>query len=197
MAVNTGKTESDIGLRESLTHRIVSIETERLVLETLTPGNMSTDYLTWLQDPDVVRYLEVRHTDQSCERIQNYVQDMLASADNLMMGMFLKLGKRHIGNIKLGPVNWRYGRADIGLVIGDRACWCRGYATEAIEGVGQIAFNILTLRRVEAGVYASNKGSIKAFLNADFRREGILKGQWILDGQPEDHIILGRLAEGS
>lgn len=197
MAGDTGKPESDAELSGNLEQRFVSVETKRLILETLTLGNMSPDYFKWLRDPEVVRYLEVRHMDQSCERIQDYVQDMLASADNLMLGMFLKKPKRHIGNIKLGPVNWRYRRADVGLVIGDKDCWGKGYASEAIDGVCHIAFNILTLRRVEAGVYASNKGSIKSFLNADFTREGILKGQWILDGQPEDHIILGRLAHNS
>jgi ribosomal-protein-alanine N-acetyltransferase len=123
------------------------------------------------------------------------VFERLAHFLALLLGIFLKGDRRHIGNIKMGPVNWRYGRADVGLVIGDKSCWGNGYATGAISGICEFAFTTLGLRRLEAGAYSSNVGSIKAFLKARFVQEGILRGRWTLDGQAENHVIVGRLAE--
>ncbi len=168
---------------------------DRLILETLTIGNMSADYIGWLQNPEVSRYLETRHSAQTREGIAKFVEDMLASDKDLMMGIFLKEKKKHIGNIKLGSVNWRYGRADIGIIIGDMTCWGKGYGTEAINCLCRIAFDTIGLRRVEAGAYAGNKASIKSFLKADFRQEGVQRGRWIVDGKPEDGVLLARLSD--
>ena len=47
---------------------------------------------------------------------------------------------RHIGNIKLGPIQWLHRRADLSLFIGDKSCWSLGYASEAIGLVRDWAF---------------------------------------------------------
>ena len=178
----------------SLSNTILKRESERLVLETLTPANMSDDYIAWLQDPEILKYLEIRHSKQTREKIITFVQSMLESDDNLLMGIFLQDGKKHIGNIKLGPVHKIYPRADIGIIIGDKNSWGKGYASEAIDTLCRIAFETLGLRRVQAGAYASNGGSIKAFEKVGFKKEGVLKDHWILDGKPEDEILFARLA---
>ncbi len=179
---------------ESLARYTVSQSSDRLMLETLRVENMSSDYIDWLQDPAILQYLEIRHApSQTRESIVKYVQDMFGSENNLMMGIFLKADKKHIGNIKLGPVNWKYRRADIGIIIGDKESWGQGYATEAINSLCQIAFDVIGLNRVQAGAYANNEASLKAFLKADFRQEGVLKNYWILNEKPEDQILLGRL----
>jgi RimJ/RimL family protein N-acetyltransferase len=121
--------------------------------------------------------------------------DMLESDNDLMMGIFLKSNKTHFGNIKLGALNRLYSRADIGIMIGDQACWGKGYATEAISCLCRIAFDTIGIRRLTAGAYASNKGSIKAFLKAGFRQEGVLNGHWMLNGKSEDGVLLGKMSE--
>lgn len=169
-----------------------SHESERLKLETLTPQNMSDEYVSWLQDPEIIQYLEVRHAQQTQETVTSFVQDMLESENNLMLGIFTKTDNKHIGNIKIGPINWRYGRADIGIIIGDKNAWGKGYATETIQSICDIAFKTLELTRLQAGAYASNAGSLKAFKKAGFKQEGILKAYWKLENNPEDQVLLGK-----
>jgi RimJ/RimL family protein N-acetyltransferase len=171
------------------------VVTNSLIIETLTTDNMSAAYLTWLQDPNVTQYLETRHTQHTRESVAQYVESMLTSDNDLMMGIFLKSKKKHIGNIKMGGLDRLYGRADIGIMIGERNFWGKGYASEAINGLCDLAFNTIGVRRLWAGAYASNKGSTKAFLKAGFRQEGILRGNCILNGQPEDAILVGKLSE--
>ena len=45
----------------------------------------------------------------------------------------IKTTDKHIGNIKLGPINWIHRYGDISLLIGDKDYWGKGIATEAIR----------------------------------------------------------------
>ncbi|MDB5492030.1 MAG: acetyltransferase [Micavibrio sp.] len=175
---------------------LTSIATDNLVIKTLTAENMSEDYWGWLNDTDITQYLEIRHTKYSRESLSQFVEAMFLSDNDLLMGIFLKSDEnKHIGNIKLGSLNRRYARADIGIMIGDRNSWGKGYASEAIKGLSAFAFGEIGLRRLYAGMYASNKASTKAFLNSGFRQEGIMKGHYFLNGQLEDGIIVAKLSQ--
>lgn len=170
-----------------------SIETPQLILRTLRPENMSSAYLDWLQDDEIIQYLEIRHLDHNLENITAFVQNNFISPDDLLMGIFLKSENQHIGNIKLGPINWRYRRGYIGLMIGERTQWGKGLATEAITGIVSIAKKQLGLMRVQAGAYANNVGSIRAFEKAGFTQEGLLKSHWIFKGKAEDEVLFGKV----
>lgn len=106
------------------------------------------------------------------DNIKDFVLSMDGSRDNLFMAICLKEGKRHIGNIKIGPINWLNRFTDIRLLIGEKDCWGKGYASEAIGLVVDIAFNKLGLHKLWAGAYDANQGSVKSFIKNRFSIEG-------------------------
>lgn len=172
----------------------INIEAPRLTLKTLTRENADIEaYVSWLNDPEILQYLEVRHAPkQTNETIRAFIAAQYESADNVLFGMFLNDDGRHIGNIKLGPVNKRYARADIGLIIGDKESWGKGFATEAIGALSGWAFTNTDLIRLQAGAYGGNTGSIKAFEKAGFTVEGRQESYWQMDdGTQQDNILVG------
>ena len=84
---------------------------------------------------------------------------------------------KHIGNIKLGPINIHHNCAEIGLIIGDKDSWGKGLASRAISIVTQFGFNQLKLAKLSAGCYENNIGSKKAFEKSGYQVEGFLKNQ--------------------
>ena len=77
---------------------------DAIVLRTLAPEDVTAGYLAWLHDADVNRYLEVRFAPPgSIEELAAFVASANASDDTLLLGIFLRAARRHIGNIKLGP----------------------------------------------------------------------------------------------
>lgn len=167
--------------------------TEAVALFVLTPDDVSDEYVAWLSDPAVARYLESRFVNHDLASTRTFVADMLVSDRNLFLGIrSLGLG-RHVGNIKLGPIDRHHGTAEIGLMIGDRAAWGKGIATQAIDRVTAIAHEELGLRKVTAGCYAGNIGSERAFLRCGFAIEGRRPAQVLCDGAPEDLILMGRV----
>lgn len=55
-------------------------------------------------------------------------------------------------------------------MIGDKNYWGRGIAADTISLISNYAFDELHLRKVFAGVYGNNIGSIKALKNVDLKK---------------------------
>ncbi|MCK6442381.1 GNAT family N-acetyltransferase [Elstera cyanobacteriorum] len=171
-----------------------ALETPQLWLRSLDDQAATGPYLTWMQDPDILRFLEARFSQHTPDSLTGFIKSMNQNPDALLLGMFLKDDGRHVGNIKLGPVSREHLRGDIGLLIGDKSVWGRGLATEAITALTRYGFDSLNLNRLYAGCYGGNEGSVRAFVKAGWQVEGRLPRYWRLeDGHWADHILLGCL----
>ncbi len=160
----------------------------------LGPDEVTDEYVTWLNDPAINRYLESRFVRHTAESTRRFVQSIVQSDDSILFGIRYVPVKRHVGNIKLGPIDRHHRRAEIGLLIGDRSVWGRGIASSAIELAARYAFESLGLLKITAGCYAGNVGSRRAFEKAGFVVEAIRKRHFLLDGAPEDAVLLARWA---
>lgn len=158
------------------------IATPRLSLRSLTATDATDDYLGWMRDPRVNRYLESRFGSFSHESLACFIADCNANPSLLLLGITVREGGRHIGNIKLGPIDRHHRLGDIGLLIGDPSAWGKGYAREAIAGLSAHALGPLDLHKLTASYYEANIGSEKAFLGAGWNIEGIRPQHFLCEG---------------
>ncbi len=168
---------------------------ERLTLRLVTEDDCGPTYVGWLADGDVHRYLETRFTEHTEDDIRAFVRDQLADPQSWLFAIVLTAADRHVGNIKIGPINPQHRYADVSYFIGDRSCWGQGLATEAIGLVTQIGFERLDLNRCQAGLYSGNAASAKALLKNGYREEGRFRKQLQGPDGWEDHLWYGILAE--
>lgn len=172
----------------------ISIANENIFLRTLRRNDASTVYLSWLSDPEVNAYLEVRFSPPiTTSDLEAFIDCVNESSDTLMLGIFLQKGGCHIGNIKLGPIDWNHQVAEIGFLIGDKEQWGKGYASKAISLLTDYAFDKLGLVKITSGCYAQNEGSRRALLNAGYIEEGRRLSQWVVAGCRQDGILMGRI----
>lgn len=158
------------------------IDAKRIYLRALSVDDCSEEYVAWLSDPEVNRYLETRHAAHDAASVREFVARIAASDVEFLFGIFLHADDRHVGNIKVGPVRREHGLADVSLLLGARDVWGKGIATEAIEAVSRYAFAVLGIAKLSASMYAPNEGSRRAFLKAGFRDEGMRRAHFELDG---------------
>lgn len=170
-------------------------ENDVVRLTVLTPEDVSDSYVEWLNDPEINRYLESRFVTHDRDGVAAFVASMLASPSSLFLAIRSKELGRHVGNIKLGPIDRYHGWGEIGLMVGAREAWGRGVATNAIAVISDIGFKDLGLRKLTAGCYASNKGSQIAFERAGFVVEASRRAHFVSDGVLEDLILLARFAD--
>lgn len=164
-------------------------------LRALDVPDCTDEYLKWLNDERINRYLETRWEEQSLSKIISFVNDIRNSTHSYLFAIISTLENKHIGNIKLGPIHPHYPRADISYFIGEVSCWGKGYATEAISLVSEWAFTDLGLHKLQAGVFDENKGSIKALKKAGFVQEACYKEELIspVTNKYCDHLFFGKI----
>ena len=73
--------------------------------------------------------------------------------------------------------------------IGEKNYWGKGYASIAVNIITSYAFNKLKLNKCLAGVYSSNKGSIKVLKKNGYVNEGVLKNQLLSGRKYEDEYV--------
>ncbi|NQT47408.1 MAG: GNAT family N-acetyltransferase [Chloroflexi bacterium] len=164
---------------------------QRIYLREVRPSDVNEDYYRWMNDPEVTRYLESGVYPNSRENLEAYVREKLGDRNSVFLAIVFKEGHRHIGNIKLGPIDWIHRLGDVGIMIGERDCWGKGYASEAISLISRYAFGRLDLHKLTAACCDSNTGSAKAFQKSGFEIEGIRKQHAFFDGKYSDVVIMG------
>lgn len=164
-------------------------------LRLLTRADCTPQYVAWLQDPEVTRYLETRWSPQSIETVIDFVSTTMSSPANYLFAIIENEGSRHIGNLKIGPINANHGFADVSYFIGEKSFWGRGYASEAVRLASHIAFDRLGLRRLQAGLYEGNRGSARALEKAGFEFEARFIRQLRGPDGLEDHLWYVRFAD--
>ncbi|MFB3924413.1 MAG: GNAT family N-acetyltransferase [Syntrophales bacterium] len=168
---------------------------KKVYLRGVRPQDVNENYLRWMNDPEVTRFLEIRYMPRSLENIRKFVESMDGNPNEILLAICLKKDGSHVGNIKLGPINRVHRFADVSLVIGEKSARGKGIGTEAISLMSRFAFNVLNIHKLRAGCYSDNKGSAKAFLRAGFMQEGVLKKQWETGGRFQDELLFGLCRE--
>ena len=173
------------------------LESERLLLRPVELTDVNETYQSWMNDPVVMQYTESRFQTHSLEQIRQYVLSVQADTSSRFFAIIEKASGKHIGNIKIGHIHPVHRHGDVGIIIGDKASWGKGYATESLRLVAGYARESLKLHKLTAGIYANNIGSIQAFLKAGFVVEGRFSRHWFCDGEYVDGLQMGLLLEGS
>jgi RimJ/RimL family protein N-acetyltransferase len=102
---------------------------------------------------------------------------------------------RLVGFIGLWVPNWNQGDGWVGIGIGDRNDWGKGYGTDAMRVLLRYAFTEINLRRVSLGLFAYNPRAQRAYEKAGFVLEGRLRQAHRRDGQRMDELLMGILRE--
>jgi RimJ/RimL family protein N-acetyltransferase len=170
-----------------------TLDGERLYLRPVQIADVTEEYVGWLNSKEINQYLESRFVTHTLESVKAYVEKNVGDQDIFFFAMARKDNNRHIGNIKLGPVDWHHKIADIGVVIGDKNSWGKGFAAEAIILLCSFAFSELGLHKLTASAYENNVGSIKAFQNAGFLEEGRKKNHYLYKDKYIDSVLLAKI----
>lgn len=167
----------------------IFIKGDRIYLKELTEKDVTSRYVNWLNDQTINRYLESRFEKWNIAKLKKYVRNISCNPQYLFLAIITN-NHKHIGNIKIGPINNIHKFTDIGILIGDKDEWNKGYATEALKLTISFIFSKLKLNKIIAGVYAANSASINIFKKCGFSVESVKKAQYIFQDRYTDSIVL-------
>jgi len=151
-------------------------------------------FVKWFNDSEVRRYLTT-YEPMSRAKEERWFEEYLTRRNDLILAIEVRQGDEwvHIGNVGLHRIDWKNRVATLGVVIGEREYWGRGYGTEAVRAMLRYAFGELGLNRVELETYEFNPRAIRCYEKAGFVREGVRRRALYREGKFHDVILMGIL----
>lgn len=96
----------------------------------------------------------------------------------------------YIGGCGINEVNWTARIATVGIMIGDKNYWNKGYGTDAMKVLIKFIFENMNIRKIKLNVFSFNIRAQKCYEKCGFKVEGILKDELFKDGKYYDEIIM-------
>lgn len=171
-----------------------TLEDQFIKLEPANAAHINDDYLSWLNDKELMRFSRQRHFTHTRETSLAY-QESFRGTNNYYWAIIEKeSGKsKLIGTIN-AYVDKTGGTADVGILIGHPSVRGKGYGKRAWALVLKFLFENLSLRKVTCGTVRGNKAMEGIAAHFKMQQEGILREQELLDEGPADILKYGLLS---
>jgi RimJ/RimL family protein N-acetyltransferase len=149
----------------------------------------------WVNDPEVTRglglYLPMSFADE-----ENWFNS-LAKRDQKEKPLAIEIRKgkewKLIGNCGVFDVDPVNSSAELGIMIGEKTEWNKGYGSEVMSLLVRHCFETLNLNRVSLKVYTENIRAVRSYEKAGFVLEGRLREAVYKFGKYDDILIMSVL----
>jgi RimJ/RimL family protein N-acetyltransferase len=157
-------------------------------LVTLRPPRIDEASLmvSWFEDMEVSRFLKRRYPP-SIEAEKEWIEDMGKASDDVIWAVQLR--DQLIGVTGIHGIDWPKQRGTTGMLIGDKAAWGRGVASEVMGLRTRFAFTQMPLRKLNSTYIEGNIASWRAQEKAGYREVGRRREQEFRDGAWLDEVL--------
>ena len=154
------------------------------------------EIMKWVNDREVTKYLsDFLYPVSRVEEEKFFLERVMRSNDTEKnMVMETKEGI-YLGQISLHKIDWKNRNAELGIVIGNKEYWGKGYGTDAIKTLLAHAFNQMNLYKVYLRVFEYNQRGIRCYEKCGFKEEGRLRKGQFYNGKYYDVILMGILKD--
>jgi RimJ/RimL family protein N-acetyltransferase len=153
-------------------------------------------FVRWFNDPEVLHYL-LMYIPMSLAEEEKWFEEQLQRRDGRIFIIEAIDGDQpvHIGNTGIHDVDWKNRTAEVGIVIGEKDYWGKGYGTDALKTLLRFAFHEMNLNRVQLRVHDYNARAIRCYEKCGFRNEGCQRQALFRDGKYHDVLLMSVLAD--
>jgi RimJ/RimL family protein N-acetyltransferase len=160
------------------------------------PETMAKLFSHWSGDSEYSRLLD---WDPACrfsvKSSQKWLEKDSEKQTNYYFAIRTLEDDRIIGVIGLDGIQWTHGDCFVGIGLGEREFWGKGYGTDAMKIILRYAFTELNLQRVSLNVFEYNPRGVRSYEKAGFSHEGRERGLLLREGKRWDVIFMGILRE--
>ncbi|MBI4306403.1 MAG: GNAT family N-acetyltransferase [Chloroflexi bacterium] len=151
------------------------LEGKLTVLRAKRPEDADADY-AWRVDPELAALDATSPLRMSLKDYVRYFRDELEYPSPWSVRLAIDTNDGvHIGNCMYYDINDQEKQAEIGIMIGDRRYWDRGYGTDALMALLGHVFTETPLERIYLHTLDYNARAQKAFRRVGFRDVGLVR----------------------
>ncbi len=161
-------------------------------------------FVQWFADPEFRSHIAMYQPMSLLQEERWYEQNSVASdtqpwAIDALVDAAAEARSRaaweHIGCCGFHNIDWRNRVGEIGIIIGPRNYWGRGFGTDATRTLVAWGFDTLNLNRIFLKVYSDNLRAIRCYEKIGFQLEGRMRQDNYCGGVYRDTLIMGILRE--
>lgn len=151
-------------------------------------------FTKWFQDLDLQYLLGMQAVFPFTEQDEiSWYENLIQNQHALHFAILTHEDDTVIGTCGYHYIEHRNHFAELGISIGDKSYWGRGYGTDATEVLVRYGFYELNLNRIELQVYSYNLRAIRSYEKLGFRHEVTERQAMYRDGQYHDVLTMGLL----
>lgn len=140
----------------------------------------------WLSDLEVTTHLGAIGQVFGIEDEEEWIDRVRKDRFNPCFAIVLRDGKKLIGSVGLKGVDPKRGTAELGITIGEKTEWGKGYGAEAIRLIVDYSFTLLGLHSIFLKYWDFNPRARSAYLRAGFKDAGRLRSRVEVGGRRWD-----------
>lgn len=177
----------------AVTGKLCELTGERVTLTPFAESDITEEYVSWLRDPEVVRFSNQRFRQHDPSTCLKYLHSF-DGTENLFLAIRMRESGKTIGTIT-AYVSPPHGTADLGILLGDRAYWGRGLGLDAWTTLMAFLFEKRGLRKVTGGTLRCNAATIKIMERSGMHLEAVRARQEIVEGEAQDILYFAKFRD--
>lgn len=155
------------------------------------------DRYQWCLDKELTKHLNMpdKYPPFSKEDTQNWIKMCINKTNGYEQKAILTEEGKHIGWVDLKNIDKLNKHAELGIAIGDKNYWGKGFGFAAMKEMLLWGFNELELNKIWLRVEVDNEKAIKSYKRAGYVEEGILRQDRLKNGEFIDRLRMSILKQ--
>tara|TARA_B100001093_G_C26802371_1_gene1003997 strand:+ start:315 stop:887 length:573 start_codon:yes stop_codon:yes gene_type:complete len=159
----------------------------KIQLRSFVESDISSEYISWLNDKNIVRYSNQRFISHSFNSVTEYFNSFKYSP-NLFLTIEDLITKHPVGTMTL-HVQPFHRTVDVGILLGKPG---NGFGKEAWCLAIVWLIEVCSVRKVTAGCLSSNLAMIRLMQSSGMYKDGTRISQELVDNTPQDIVYYAK-----
>lgn len=166
---------------------------EKVFLSPLNPDDTER-YVVWLNDLEMTQYLTISNRVYGLLKERAYLEEK-AKSDDKAFAIIDRESDKLLGACDLFDIDMTHGTAELGIFIGEKSFWGRGYGRDAVKLILDFGFNVLNLKNIWLRTLSVNERAIKSFEYAGFKQIGERRNAYTIAGASYNWVFMDITAD--
>lgn len=169
--------------------RPVVVPGDRIYLGPVQRSDLPT-FATWFADLELTAYIGGLGMSVMPEHEEQWYSSVVEGRNLKTFAIVIRETNQVIGSVSLQDINTRNGVAELGIAIGDKSVWGKGYGSEAVRLMADYGMTFCGLHTVYLWFVDFNQRGHHAYLKAGFKEAGRIRSFYLIDGKRYDRVLM-------
>lgn len=170
-------------------YRNIKIMDEKIILREIRKTDLPS-CIEWLKDPEVTRFLSNNVKNVTEQEELQWFKTIKNSKTDIVFSIISANEHKYIGNCGLHKINWPEKTCEMGIFIGNRNFWNKGFGTSAIGLLLDFAIKNVGIKNIRLLVYEYNLRAKKVYEKCGFTVIETLKDHHLFDNKYWDTYVM-------